>query len=127
MHTAGGRVVGIIPRFLLSVEFAFSDASELLVTDDMRARKALMDARADAFITLPGGVGTMEELFEIMTARALSQTERPLVLLNSTGFYDPLITLIERMAAENFLRRSVTDLFTIAANVESALAAAHGG
>ncbi len=126
LHAAGGRVVGVIPRFLLTVEFAFSDATEMVVTEDMRSRKALMDSRADAFITLPGGVGTMEELFEIMTARALSQTRRPLVLLNSTGFYDPLLAMMERMASEGFLRRPLSDLYSVADEVDAALAAVHG-
>lgn len=122
VHRVGGRVVGVIPKMLLSVEFAYRNADELIVTEDMRERKATMAARADAFLVLPGGIGTLEELFEIMTLRALNQTAKPLVLINTAGFYDPLHRLLERMSSEGFLRRALDDLYYLAADAVEALA-----
>ncbi len=120
-HQSGGRVIGIIPKMLLSIEFAFQNADELIVTEDMRERKAKMESRADAFVALPGGIGTLEEVFEIMTLRALNQMTKPLVLVNLRGFYDPLNMLIERMREEGFVRREIADIFYLAPDVQSAL------
>ncbi|MDZ4768140.1 MAG: TIGR00730 family Rossman fold protein [Chloroflexota bacterium] len=122
VHAGGGKVIGFIPRMLLNVEFAYDNADELVITEDMRTRKAGMASRADAFVALPGGIGTLEELFEIMTLRALGQLDKPLVLLNTNNFYDPLCALISKMGDEGFLRRTIDELFMLAADVPSALA-----
>ena len=87
----------------------------------MRQRKAAMEARADAFLALPGGVGTMEEVFEIMAARSLSLIRKPLVLLSFEGFYDPLIRLLEHMQAANFLRAGYESMVAFAPTVKDAL------
>lgn len=120
-HEAGGRVVGIIPKALLSVEFAFDNADDLIITEDMRERKAGMEARADAFVALPGGIGTLEEVFEIMTLRALNITPKPLVLLNTENFYDPLMELLQRMLSGGFIRRPISEIFFLAPDVPSLL------
>lgn len=120
-HLNGGRVVGIIPKMLLSIEFAFRNADELIVTEDMRERKASMESRADAFIALPGGIGTLEEIFEIMTLRALNATAKPLILVNVRGFYDPLVTLIQKMREEKFVRREIADIFALVPDAQTAL------
>lgn len=118
---AGARVVGIIPQVLVNMEVSNQNADELLVVTDMRARKAAMEAQADAFLALPGGIGTLEEVFEIMTLRYLKQIEKPLVLLNFEGFYDPLVRLLEHMNEAHFLRSGFESLVSFAPTVEAAL------
>ncbi|HLU08905.1 MAG TPA: TIGR00730 family Rossman fold protein [Oceanobacillus sp.] len=104
VQEGGGRVVGIIPQSLVEHEIAYQNADELIVTNGFRERKAMMEERADAFITLPGGLGTLEELFEIMNLRQLRLINKPLVMLNHNGFYDPLSRLLEHMQEANFVR-----------------------
>jgi uncharacterized protein (TIGR00730 family) len=117
----GGRVIGIIPQSLVDLELAYHNADELLITANMRERKANMEARADAFIALPGGVGTMEEIFEIMAARSLNLLQKPLVMLNFEHFYDPLIHLLEHMQNANFLRAGFETMVYFAPTVGDAL------
>ena len=93
----GGSVTGIIPRFLQSRERPMTDLTELIVTDDMHQRKMLMFEQADAFVALPGGVGTLEELVEQMTWAQLGRHEKPVLLANIAGFWDPLIRLLDQM------------------------------
>lgn len=122
MQEQGARVVGVIPESLVAMEVAYHNADELLVTTTMRERKAMMEARADAFLALPGGVGTMEEVFEIMAARSLSLIDKPLVLLNVEQFYDPLVRLLEHMQDANFLRAGYETMVYFAQSIEDALA-----
>ena len=110
VQQGGGKVVGIIPQSLVDHEIAYQTADELIVTNGFRERKAMMEERADAFVTLPGGLGTLEELFEIMNLRQLRMLDKPLVLLNHNGFYDPLARLIEHMQEANFVRTSLQSL-----------------
>lgn len=114
----GGRVVGIIPDFMIERELAFHAADELVTVATMRERKRLMAERADAFVTLPGGIGTLEELSEIMTERYLNLTHKPVVLVNQDGFYDDLLRFFERMVAERFKSTGLSDLFTVAGHVD---------
>ncbi len=120
VHQGGGRVLGVIPQKLMDRELAYRNADELIVTKGMRERKAMMEARADAFIALPGGIGTLEEVFEIMTLRYLGMTEKPMILLDVDGFYQPLIHLLDHMQAEHFIRGHYHDYLHYAANVDSA-------
>lgn len=120
-YEGGGRVIGVIPKMLLSVEFASKHADELIVTEDMRERKANMETRADAFIALPGGIGTLEEVFEIMTLRSLNQTAKPLVLINVEGFYEPLVGMLRQIYSRGFMRRDLPEIFYLARDVEDAL------
>jgi len=113
----GGKVVGIIPHVLVESEFAFTDADELIYTDDMRSRKAQMDQRADAFVILPGGFGTMEEMFEILVGRVLRYHNKPIVILNVQGFYDPLIELMDHMYEHRFARPGTRDLYRVVSEV----------
>lgn len=110
VQQGGGRVVGIIPQSLVDHEIAYHNADELIVTNGFRERKAMMEERADAFVTLPGGLGTLEELFEILNLRQLRMLDKPLVLLNHDGFYDPLAKLLEHMQEANFVRVSLQSL-----------------
>jgi len=114
---SGGRVVGVIPEFMKARELAYDEADELVTVITMRERKLLMETRADAFVALPGGWGTLEEILEILTLRQLDVVRKPCVFLNQDGFYDPLLALFERMLAENFFKRSNLDLFRVARSV----------
>ena len=113
----GGRVVGVIPEFMKVRELAFDEADELISVVTMRERKLLMEARADAFVTLPGGFGTLEEIMEILTLRQLDVVRKPCVFLNQDGFYDDLLRLFDRMLAEKFFKPSNMELFRVAAAV----------
>lgn len=90
-----GTVVGVMPYLLQTERLTFKEADELVLTKGMRERKAVMEARADAFVILPGGFGTLEELSEILTLRQLGVHTKPIVLFNVEGFYDPLVALFE--------------------------------
>lgn len=104
----GARTVGVIPQALVEVEIADDDA-ELVVTDDMRSRKAEMDRRSDAFLVLPGGLGTLEELFEIWTSRVLGMHDKPIAILDPYGLYEPLRDLMKHLLDEGFARPRVFD------------------
>jgi hypothetical protein len=101
---AGGRVIGVIPDPLVSKEVAHDGLTELIVVPGMHERKALMARRASGFITLPGGIGTYEEFFEIATWRALGLHRKPIGILNVDGYFDPLLALLEHAVTEGFLR-----------------------
>lgn len=101
---AGGQVTGIIPRFLVDREVMLRDVDDLIITADMHERKRLMFERADAFIALPGGIGTLEETVEMLTWLQLGQHLKPVVIANIDGFWDPFINLIGHMRAEGFIR-----------------------
>ena len=101
---AGGAVTGIIPRFLLGRERRMDNLTETIITEDMHQRKMLMFERADAFVALPGGVGTLEELVEQITWAQLGQHRKPILVANIAGFWDPLLALIEAMQRQAFIR-----------------------
>ena len=100
----GGKVIGIIPDFLSKREHMLRDVQELIVTKSMHERKQLMFERAQAFVALPGGVGTLEELVEQLTWKQLGQHRKPIVLANINGFWQPLLSLIEHMREDAFIR-----------------------
>jgi uncharacterized protein (TIGR00730 family) len=100
----GGHVTGIIPGFLSEREHMLVEAQELIVVDDMHQRKQLMFVKSDAFVALPGGLGTLEEFVEQLTWSQLGRHAKPIVLANIQGFWDPLLALFERMNAELFIR-----------------------
>lgn len=100
----GGRVVGVIPQLLLDKEVGHAGLTELHVVQTMAQRKQLMGDLSDAFLTLPGGIGTMDELFEAWTWTQLDLHRKPCGLLNQAGYYEPLIAFIERCQSEGFLR-----------------------
>jgi len=102
--SAGGEVIGVLPRSLQQREIAHLALTELHIVDSMHTRKAMMAERADAFIALPGGLGTMEELFEVLTWRLLGIHRKPAGLLDVAGYYAPLTTFLEHSITEGFLR-----------------------
>ena len=107
---AGGKVIGVIPKALMDTEVGHEHISELLVVKDMHERKALMAERADAFIALPGGLGTLEELFETLTWAQLGFHEKPIGLLNVNGFYDGLVNFLAHQVREGFVREEHAQL-----------------
>jgi uncharacterized protein (TIGR00730 family) len=113
VKAAGGRVVGVIPEFMKAKELAFDEADELVTVITMRERKLLMETRADAFVALPGGWGTLEEILEILTLRQLDVVRKPCVFLNQEGFYNDLLRLFERMLQDRFFKPSNLDLFRV--------------
>ncbi len=119
---AGGEVIGVIPDFLKKWEVGHEGITELIVTENMHQRKAYMAELVDAFITLPGGFGSMDELFEILTWKQLQIHKKPVGLLNINGFYDPLIAMMDRMVEAGFLRDSNRDLLLISESLEELMA-----
>ncbi|MFP3542198.1 TIGR00730 family Rossman fold protein [Rhizobium sp. BE258] len=104
--SAGGQVTGIIPEFLIDMEatrHSLGQLNELIVTPDMHARKHMMFERSDAFVALPGGIGTLEEIVEIMTWAQLARHEKPMVFANINGFWDPMMELLKHMTDEGFI------------------------
>jgi uncharacterized protein (TIGR00730 family) len=119
---AGGRTIGIIPQRLADIEFADEDSDELHIVQSMRERKAMMEAQSDAFITLPGGPGTLEEFFEIWVGRYLQFHNKPVIVLDPFNFYAPLHTFLDHLTEEKFIRTGQRDLIIWTDNIESALA-----
>jgi cytokinin riboside 5'-monophosphate phosphoribohydrolase len=112
---AGGHVVGVIPEFMRDRELAYHQSDELIVVDSMRERKRIMEERASAFLALPGGIGTLEELTEIMTLRYINRIDKPVIVFNQDGFYDDLLRFFERMTRERFKSPGLHALFSVAA------------
>jgi uncharacterized protein (TIGR00730 family) len=115
----GGRVIGVIPEALFTKEVAHDGLTELHVVADMHERKALMARRADAFLTLPGGIGTFEEFFETLSWAGLKLHHKPMGLLSVAGYFDPLIALLDHAIAERFLRKEFLDLFVVSTDPEA--------
>lgn len=122
VRAAGGTVIGIIPQALLEREAADLRADELIVTTTLRQRKQLMDDHANAFVALPGGFGTLEELLEIMTLRQLAYHDKPIVIVNVRGYFDALLAQFERIFAEGFAHGRYQNLYTVVGSSEEALA-----
>ena len=117
---AGGHVVGVIPHVLVDLEVAHQGVTELHVTSTMHTRKALMAERADAFLILPGGFGTFEEMFEVLAWQTLNIHSKPVVLLNVDGFYDTLLAFLDVCEREGMLRGN-RDRLLVATTVDEAL------
>ena len=113
----GGQVTGIIPKFLEEREIMLKRVTELIVTEDMHERKMLMFEKADAFVALPGGIGTLEEVVEMMTWAQLDQHKKPIMLANINKFWDPLLNLFEKMRSESFIRDQFEFEFLIEENI----------
>jgi uncharacterized protein (TIGR00730 family) len=116
-----GQVVGVIPHFLKEWEVCHTGLTELIVVDTMHQRKAIMAERADGFLVLPGGFGTLDEFFEILTWRQLHLHDKPIGILNWKGYYDHLLAHANKMMAEGYLRKENMDLFVVEATAEDLL------
>jgi hypothetical protein len=121
---SGGKVVGIIPTFLTEREDMLREVSELIVVDDMHQRKMLMFERSDAFVALPGGIGTLEELVEQLTWSQLGRHRKPIILANINGFWSPFLALLSHMRQEAFIRNGLDVRFIVVDRPEEILAAA---
>jgi len=119
---AGGRVSGVIPQALVDKEVAHAGLSESHIVESMHDRKALMAQLSDAFIALPGGFGTLDELFEILTWALLGFHDKPILLLNQDGYYDHLIAFLDRAGRDGFIRPSHRALLRISTSIEVLLA-----
>ena len=121
VHAKGGKVTGVLPKFFKKVEIEYGEADELIVTRDMRERKAIMDERSDAFIVLPGGVGTLEEAMEIFSLIQLKQTLKPLVFINTEGFYDGIIRHFEQLVQLKFAKEETLKMYALVKSPEEAI------
>lgn len=114
----GGKAIGVIPDFLKTREVVHTGLDELITTRDMHERKLTMNERSDAFITLPGGFGTFEELFEIVTWAQLGLHQKPVGLLNIDGFYDELVAMLQKLTEKGLLRKENLEILLVADNFE---------
>ena len=114
----GGRVVGVIPEVLVKYEVAHQGLTELHITSTMHTRKAMMAERSDAFIVLPGGFGTLEELFEVLAWQTIKIHSKPIVLVNINGFYDPLLTFLDHCLTEGMMTVKKREIVLVANTVE---------
>ena len=121
IHNSGGRIIGVIPRRLKDLGYGYKNTDELIVTDGMRERKAIMEERADAFIGLPGGFGTLEEMIEIITLKQLAMHEKPIVILNVNNFYNGLLMQFEKGYEELFISEKCRRLYHVTDSVSEAL------
>jgi len=120
---AGGRVTGIIPEHLKEREAAHSGVTEMIVVDSMHVRKQKMFERSDAFCILPGGLGTLDETFEIITWKQLGLHDKPIILLNLYGFWDPLMEMVQRQVKGGYLHDDPEYLFSLANDIEDVFTA----
>ncbi|SEA74231.1 TIGR00730 family Rossman fold protein [Rubrimonas cliftonensis] len=118
----GGRALGVMPRRLMEMEVGKRDLTAFVLVDTMHERKKVMFANADAVVALPGGAGTLDEFFEVLTWRQLGMHAKPLILVNVEGFWDPLLALLDHVVAQGFADPSVRDVVTVAPDAEAALA-----
>jgi uncharacterized protein (TIGR00730 family) len=121
-RSGGGKVVGITPRKLHEHGYSDKAADELLITDTMRQRKHLLEERGDAFVALPGGLGTFEEVFEIIVGKQLKFHAKPIVLLNVDGYYAPLLAMIEHGIQQQFIKATARELYFVAERVDQVMA-----
>jgi uncharacterized protein (TIGR00730 family) len=123
---AGGRVIGVLPRFMSDLEWGHPRLSELRLVDDMHERKRLMAEGTDAIVALPGGCGTLEELFEAITWKRLGIYVKPIVLVNVRGFFDPCLELLSRCVEERFMDERHRAMWSVVEGPEQVLDAIRG-
>lgn len=119
---AGGEVTGVIPKFMVDNGWLYDRLEDVVITADMHQRKHMMSDMADAVIAMPGGVGTMEELIETLTWRQLRLVTYPVIILNTKGYYDPLLAMLDHAIGEGFMKPSHSQLWQVAATPAEAVA-----
>jgi uncharacterized protein (TIGR00730 family) len=126
LHKHGGKVIGVIPQMLVEREVAYRESDELIISKGMADRKEIEIDLSDAFIILAGGYGTLDELLEVITLRQLGYHEKPIVIVNTNGFFNPLLEQFERFEKERFTRVKGHLIFRVVDTVEEALEAIDG-
>lgn len=123
VHKGGGHVLGVIPKFFKEegVEAVYETCDELIEPDTMRERKQIMEDNAEAFIIAPGGIGTFEEFFEILTLKQLCRHNKPIAIYNVRGYYNEIFQAIEQATIKNFIRGGCMDLFRISDDIDTLL------
>lgn len=122
VQDSGGKVTGVIPHALNDMEgVGYSAADELILTETMRQRKAVMEENSDAFIALPGGLGTFEELLEIITLKQLRYHSKAIAILNSSGYFDPLLSMLDHAVNGRFMKPKTLSLFHVSESVADSL------
>jgi uncharacterized protein (TIGR00730 family) len=122
-RAGGASTTGVMPAHLMPLEVADTDADELIVVDTMRERKRIMDERSDAFLALPGGLGTLEELFEVWTSAALDMHTKPVLILDPDGFYEPLWAYLDALRHKGFVRQQALSRLHHVTTVDAAFTA----
>ena len=122
----GGNIVGVVPSFFKDEDMGvdgmiFKDCTELVITESMRERKHIMEERADAFVVVPGGIGTFEEFFEVFTLKQLERHNKAIAILNVNGYYDPMLKLLEEATAHRFMRAACSRLIEVFTNEDDML------
>lgn len=120
-YSANGKIIGVIPTFFNVDGVLFEHCDELIRTETMRERKQIMEDRADAFITTPGGIGTFEEFFEILTLKQLGRHTKPIVILNTNGYYDSMLAMLDMAIEKEFLLEASKKLFHVCDTPEQAM------
>jgi hypothetical protein len=120
---AGGKITGILPRFMEEVEWGHKKITDMVLVEDMHERKKLLIKDVDAIVALPGGTGTLEELFEVVSLKRLGLFLKPVILINTGGYYDPLLEMFDRMVKEKFLRPEHLKMLTIIDNASQTIEA----
>ena len=121
VRAGGGKVIGISPQLFIDKGIDDKNCHEFVITECMRTRKAAMEARGDAYIALPGGLGTFEEIFEIIVGKQLGVHNKPIVILNIDNYYDQMLAQLEHGIEQGFIKASARSLFFIASDVDSAI------
>ena len=122
VHEGCGRITGIAPKFFDEPGILYEHCTELIFTDTMRRRKELLEERSEAVIVLPGGIGTYEEFFEILTLKQLGQSSSAIVMLNTMGYFAPMQELLRHTAESRFMSKNCLDIFSVADSPEEAVA-----
>ncbi|MGR3220649.1 MAG: LOG family protein [Candidatus Anammoxibacter sp.] len=121
VHANRGKIVGVIPGFLKDKEVAYDAADEMIVTKDMRGRKTIMEERSDAFVALPGGFGTVEEIMEMLTLKQLKRHNKPIVLVNTNNFYGHMIDFFNHMVQERFATNESLKHYSVVSSATEAI------
>lgn len=121
VHRGGGRITGIAPAFFDTPGVLSELCDELILTETMDERKAIMESRADAFIVAPGGIGTLDEFFEVLTLRSLGRLDKPVILYNIDGYFDELLVFLRTMEAQQFIHASLWDCLRVFSRADELL------
>lgn len=121
VRAAGGTLIGVSPDFFIDMDVLDHECTELIITETMRERKAIMEDKADAFVICPGGIGTFEEFFEVITLKQLGRHSKPIIIYNDNGYYDPMLAMMKASVGGMFMRKEVNGLYTVAETIDEVL------